>query len=77
MPTDDGTRTDATIFLEEGIDDKVVEELKALGHNVQKLEGYGRGMFGRGQIIRQHFDDGVMVWSGGSDLRGDGAAVPF
>ncbi|KAK7186414.1 hypothetical protein DPSP01_013107 [Paraphaeosphaeria sporulosa] len=76
MPGDDGKMTDATVYIEEGIDAKVVEELKALGHNVQKLSGYGRGMFGRGQIIRQHFDDGVMVWSGGSDLRGDGAAVP-
>jgi gamma-glutamyltranspeptidase/glutathione hydrolase len=77
MPGDDGKVTDATVYIEEGIDKKVVEELKALGHNVQQLSGSGRGMFGRGQIIRQHFDDGVMVWSGGSDLRGDGAAVPL
>ncbi|KAL5406675.1 hypothetical protein PMIN03_007648 [Paraphaeosphaeria minitans] len=76
MPGDDGKTTDATVYIEEGIDAKVVEELKALGHNVQQLSGFARGMFGRGQIIRQHFDDGVMVWSGGSDLRGDGAAVP-
>ncbi|OAL53893.1 acylase ACY 1 [Pyrenochaeta sp. DS3sAY3a] len=77
MPSDDGTMTDATIYLEEGIDEKVVEELRALGHNVKQLKGYGRGMFGRGQIIRQHYDDGVRVWSGGSDLRGDGASVPL
>lgn len=77
MPSADGSMTDATIYIEEGIDAKVVEELKALGHNVEQLSGYGRGMFGRGQIIRQHFDDDVMVWSGGSDLRGDGAAVPL
>ncbi|KAF2449181.1 gamma-glutamyltranspeptidase [Karstenula rhodostoma CBS 690.94] len=77
MPGDDGKLTDATVYIEEGIDAKVVEELKALGHNVKQLSGHGRGIFGRGQIIRQHFDDGVMVWSGGSDLRGDGAAVPL
>lgn len=77
MPSADGKMTDATIYIEEGIDVKVVEELKALGHNVKQLRGYGRAMFGRGQIIRQHFDDGVMVWSGGSDLRGDGAAMPL
>jgi gamma-glutamyltranspeptidase/glutathione hydrolase len=77
MPSADGSMTDATIYIEEGIDAKVVEGLKALGHNVEQLSGYGRGMFGRGQIIRQHFDDDVMVWSGGSDLRGDGAAVPL
>ncbi|KAF2626109.1 acylase ACY 1 [Macroventuria anomochaeta] len=77
MPSADGKMTDATIYLEEGIDAKVVEELRALGHNVQQLSGYGRGMFGRGQIIRRHTDDGLTVWSGGSDLRGDGAAVPL
>jgi gamma-glutamyltranspeptidase/glutathione hydrolase len=77
MPSADGTMTDATIYLEEGIDPKVVEELRRLGHSVEQLDGYGRGMFGRGQIIRRHEDDGVLVWSGGSDLRGDGAAVPL
>jgi gamma-glutamyltranspeptidase/glutathione hydrolase len=77
MPSDDGKMTDATIYVEEGIDKKVVEELRALGHNVEQLGGYGRAMFGRGQVIRQHFDDGVMVWSGASDLRGDGHAAPF
>ncbi|KAF1957045.1 gamma-glutamyltranspeptidase [Byssothecium circinans] len=77
MPGDDGKMTDATIYIEEGIDKKVVEELKALGHNVKQLSGYGRAMFGRGQIIRQHFDDGIMVWSGGSDLRGDGHAATY
>jgi gamma-glutamyltranspeptidase / glutathione hydrolase len=77
MPDADGKMTDATIYLEEGIDSKVVDELRALGHNVEQLSGYGRAMFGRGQIIRQHFDDGIMVWSGASDLRGDGAAIPL
>jgi gamma-glutamyltranspeptidase/glutathione hydrolase len=77
MPSADGQMTDATIYLEEGIEPKVVEELRALGHSVEQLAGYGRGMFGRGQIIRRHVDDGVLVWSGGSDLRGDGAAVPL
>ncbi|OSS54308.1 hypothetical protein B5807_00113 [Epicoccum nigrum] len=77
MPSADGKMTDATIYLEEGIEEEVVEELRALGHNVKQLNGYGRGMFGRGQIIRRHVDDGVTVWSGGSDLRGDGAAVPL
>lgn len=77
MPDSDGRMTDATIYLEEGIDQQVVNELKDMGHSVQQLGGFGRAMFGRGQIIRQHFDDGIMVWSGGSDLRGDGAAVPL
>lgn len=76
MPSADGRMTDATIYLEDGIDPKVVQELREIGHNVEQLTGNRRSMFGRGQIIRQHFDDGVMVWSGASDLRGDGASVP-
>ncbi|KAF2737018.1 gamma-glutamyltranspeptidase [Polyplosphaeria fusca] len=78
MPKEDGTLGDATIYLEEGIHPQVVKELRALGHNIEQLSGYERAMFGRGQIIRQHFDDidGDMVWSGASDLRGDGAAFP-
>lgn len=77
MPSADGRMTDATIYIEDGIDPKVVQELRDLGHSVEQLSGYGRSMFGRGQIIRQHFDDGVMVWSGGSDLRGDGVSAPL
>jgi gamma-glutamyltranspeptidase/glutathione hydrolase len=77
MPDADGKMTDATIYVEDGIDTRVVEELRALGHSVEQLQGWQRGIFGRGQIIRQHFDDGVMVWSGASDLRGDGAAAPL
>ncbi|KAF2468592.1 gamma-glutamyltranspeptidase [Lindgomyces ingoldianus] len=76
MPDRDGRMTDATVYLEEGIDSQVVKELRDMGHSVQQLSGYGRAMFGRGQIIRQHHDDGILVWSGASDLRGDGAAVP-
>jgi gamma-glutamyltranspeptidase/glutathione hydrolase len=39
MPSADGKMTDATIYLEEGIEEKVVEELRALGHNVKQLNG--------------------------------------
>ncbi|KAF2193493.1 gamma-glutamyltranspeptidase [Zopfia rhizophila CBS 207.26] len=76
MPGRDGKITDATIYLEEGFDSKVVEELRQLGHNVQVVSGYQRALFGRGQIIRLHEDDGVKIWSGASDMRGDGLAVP-
>lgn len=77
LPSAEGQMADTTIYLEEGIDSKVVDELRALGHSVQQSDGYGRSAFGRGQIIRRHVDDGTLVWSGGSDLRGDGAAVPL
>lgn len=77
MP-DKGGVLDMTVFLEEGIDDNVVKELQRLGHQVQILHGYNRSMFGRGQIIRRHVDDplGKVVYSAGSDPRGDGCAFP-
>lgn len=77
MP-DKGGVLDMTVYLEEGIEDDVVNGLKQLGHKVQVLTGYSRSMFGRGQIIRRHVDDmtGHLVWSAGSDPRGDGCAMP-
>ena len=65
-----------TVYLEEGISEKVKEGLTALGHKVAMVEGYERGLFGRGQIIRCHMEDGRHIFSAGSDPRGDGAALP-
>lgn len=65
-----------TIFLEEGIGEDVAERLRALGHEVEIVKGYERGLFGRGQVIRCHMEDGRHVYSAGSDPRGDGAAFP-
>ncbi|KAH0536425.1 hypothetical protein FGG08_006694 [Glutinoglossum americanum] len=64
------------ICVEEGISDGVVKALKELGHEVQVLTGWERGTFGRGQVIRVHHEDGQVVYSAGSDPRGDGMAVP-
>jgi len=50
--------------------------LEQLGHNVKVVGGMARSVFGRGQVIRTHWDDGQLVYSAGSDQRGDGAAVP-
>lgn len=71
-----GKVLDQTVYLEEGIDEKVAEQLKAMGHQVQIVKGYARALFGRGQVIRCHMEDGRRVYSGGSDPRGDGAAIP-
>ena len=65
-----------TIYLEDGIDEKVKEGLTALGHHVEMVQGYNRSMFGRGQVIRCHMEDGRHIFSAGSDPRGDGAALP-
>ena len=74
MP-DQGSLLD-TIFLEDGIDEKAEKGLTALGHNVEMVTGFERGLFGRGQVIRCHMEDGRHVFSAGSDPRGDGAALP-
>ena len=75
--TPEGGKTiDRTVYVEEGVSDEAVEGLKQLGHQVEVLTGWKRGMFGRGQIIRCHYDDGKLIYSAGSDLRGDGMAIP-
>ncbi|OBT43626.1 hypothetical protein VE00_05252 [Pseudogymnoascus sp. WSF 3629] len=71
MP-DEGEVLDVTVYVEEGVDQKVVEGLRGLGHKVQVVGGWERGLFGRGQVIRR----GGGVDSAGSDLRGDGGAYP-
>jgi gamma-glutamyltranspeptidase / glutathione hydrolase len=72
----DGKVLDAPVYLEEGISEEVCEALKQLGHKAEIVTGHNRGIFGRGQVIRCHVEDGVAVFSGGSDPRGDGAAYP-
>lgn len=75
MP-DQGKVLDPTVYLEEGISKEVFDQLKAMGHQVEMVEGHKRGLFGRGQVIRCHMEDGKHVYSAGSDPRGDGAAFP-
>lgn len=72
MP-DEGEVLDVTVYIEEGVDQKVVEGLRGLGHSVKVVGGWERGLFGRGQVIKRGGDG---VDSGGSDLRGDGGAYP-
>ncbi|KAB2570349.1 putative gamma-glutamyltransferase YwrD [Lasiodiplodia theobromae] len=68
---------DRTVYLEDGIRPEVAEKLKAMGHQIEIVKGHKRGLFGRGQLIRSHVEDGQTVWSAGSDPRGDGAAMPM
>jgi gamma-glutamyltranspeptidase / glutathione hydrolase len=77
MP-DAGDVMDRTVYLEEGISEETVEGMRKLGHKVEVVRGWARGLFGRGQVIRWHVDpvEGKGIWSAGSDPRGDGAAVP-
>lgn len=71
-----GKVLDPTVYLEEGIPESVKDELVAMGHKAEMVDGWKRGLFGRGQVIRSHVEDGQVVFSGGSDPRGDGAAYP-
>ncbi|KAL6909194.1 nucleophile aminohydrolase [Trichoderma evansii] len=66
------------ICLEEGFPDETVEGLRKLGHDVELIKGWNRDLFGRGQVIQAKYDpSGQRVYSGGSDLRGDGHAVAW
>jgi len=58
--------------------EETIEGLRKLGHRVEVVEGQARALFGRGQIIKKSADavEGTLVWSAGSDMRGDGAAYP-
>ena len=65
-----------TVYLEEGISEEVADRLSQMGHRIEVVRGFRRGLFGRGQIIRCHVEDGRYIYSAGSDPRGDGAAFP-
>lgn len=71
-----GDTYERTVFLEEGISESVCQELRDMGHDAKIVKGHARRVFGRGQLIRAHVEDGVTVYSAGSDPRGDGAAFP-
>lgn len=59
----DGTR-DGKIFLEGGIDESVLDELKKKGHNIQtNVVGHDRAIFGRAQIVQRSRENGV-YWAG-------------
>lgn len=71
----DGTR-DGKIFVEGGVDDTVLEELRNRGHDIQThVVGHGRAIFGRAQIISKSRENGV-YWAG-SDGRADGCAIGY
>jgi len=60
------------VVLEEGIPAATVQELQARGHNVvANVGGFGRSLFGRGQVIRRDRDGSLVA---GSDPRADGCA---
>ncbi|KAF6255728.1 gamma-glutamyltranspeptidase [Scenedesmus sp. NREL 46B-D3] len=61
------------LLLEEGLDGSAVQGLQDRGHSVQLRGGFGRLVFGKGQIIARDAGSGVLC--GGSDPRGDGCVL--
>ena len=61
------------VALEDGIAFQTMAALADMGHKVRPLSGWGRGLFGRGQIIRRDPVTGVLC--AGSDPRADGCAM--
>ena len=59
--------------LEEDIPESTVADLQRRGHAVAIVSGYGRTLFGGGQVIQRDADSGVII--AGSEPRSDGAAV--
>jgi gamma-glutamyltranspeptidase/glutathione hydrolase len=66
---------DSPLYVEEGVPVRVMSALADMGHPVRPVSGYGRGIFGDGQIIRRDAESGVLF--GGSDPRKDGQVAAF
>ena len=63
------------VLVESDLDQEVVKELRAKGHDVTVVNGYERILFGGGQIISR--DSGTGLLTGGSEPRKDGAAIGY
>ena len=68
-----GGTSDGMVSLEEGIPEKTLVDLANRGHPVERLRGWDRALFGRGQIILRDPETGVLT--AGSDPRADGCAM--
>ena len=62
-----------SVALESGFDERIFLDLENRGHQIRKVSGMERAIFGRGQIILKDRISGV--FSGGSDSRADGCVM--
>ncbi|KAF5355776.1 hypothetical protein D9756_004066 [Leucocoprinus leucothites] len=64
------------IYFEDAFQTETLEKLRVMGHDARVVEGFHRGMMGRGQVIQKLLDgSGKFVWAAGSDCRADGHAA--
>ncbi len=68
-------KSECPVALEEGIPVSQMATLAAMGHPVAPVSGYGRSVFGRGQVILRDPVSGVLC--AGSDPRADGCAMTY
>ncbi len=62
-----------SVGIEYGVPEHEYTKLTMMGHPAQLTSGFGRALFGRGQVIMRDLASGVL-W-GGSDPRADGCAM--
>jgi len=75
-PIGEGKNERSKVFIEEQVPVEVVEKLRAMGHDVERLFEFSRLTMGRGQIImKKHDPNGRVLWAAGSDPRADGLAI--
>lgn len=64
---------DGKLLLEDRLYDHIGPQLAQFGHQVERIAGRDRSIFGLGQIIRNR--NGILL--GGTDPRGDGCVIGF
>lgn len=69
----DAATAGGALDLEEGLLPAEIQKLADMGHPVRMVSGYGRAVFGRGQVICRDPESGALT--GGSDPRADGCAM--
>jgi gamma-glutamyltranspeptidase/glutathione hydrolase len=61
------------VAIEEGMSKETVAALQQMGHPLYGVSGFGRSVFGRGQVILRDAETGALT--AGSDPRADGCAM--
>ncbi|KAJ3515269.1 hypothetical protein NLJ89_g1863 [Agrocybe chaxingu] len=64
------------VYFESEFPKETIDALRVMGHDARVVDGFNRGLMGRGQVIQKvKNDSGYLVWAAGSDPRADGHAA--